>query len=134
VREGDCFRVTVATKSLDDHIFITISDPTQNANRVIAANFTTWHSWKDQSCIVLPREYSELYDKTCINYGDQGKLLEISVAQYDGYIRSNKIRSLRPLDPVILERIRGGRTRTEEMSGDVRAFLRAQGLVPPTAS
>lgn len=130
MREGDCFRVTVATRSLDDHIFITISDPAKNPHRVIAANFTTWQSWKDQSCVVLREEYRELSGKSCVNYGDQGKLLEISVAQYEGFLQINKIRSLRPLDMAILEKIRNGRRNTDEMSEEVRCFLREQGLVP----
>jgi hypothetical protein len=131
VREGEVFRVSCATNGLDDHIFVTISDPAKNPEKVLAANFTTWASYKDQSCIILPREYSELRNRSCVNFGDQGKVRVFSVAQYEEYIAKNTLRKLADLEPAILERLRAGRTKTKGMSEEVEEFLRAQGLLPP---
>ena len=47
---GDTFRLD--NRNIDDHLHIIISDPSANPDIIVTANFTSWRSDKDQSCIV----------------------------------------------------------------------------------
>jgi hypothetical protein len=129
VQRGDVFRVRHAGETLDDHIHIVISDPDQDPDYIIAVNFTTWASYKDQSCIITRDEYAYLKEpRSCINYGDQGKVRVLTLEQYETLVAANLLRELPPVGDMVLSQIWTGGMNTEHWSEDNRALLQRQGF------
>jgi hypothetical protein len=56
-----------ATRQVEDHRCVVVSDPSRFPdNDVIFVKITTLRPWKDQTCIITPREYPSLVGDSCI--------------------------------------------------------------------
>ena len=53
---GDTLLIVLPGTSLDSHLWIVISDPSQHESCVIV-NLTSWRSDKDQSCVLKPGDH-----------------------------------------------------------------------------
>jgi len=62
---GDAFRFTGIA---DVHVWIIISDPARDSQKVLIVNFTTWQPHLDQACIVEKGEHLFITDRTVVNY------------------------------------------------------------------
>jgi hypothetical protein len=121
---GDTFLLT--DPQVNNHLFIMISDPAQDPNRIVMANFTSWRADKDQSCIVEVGEHRFIRRRSCVYYGEHRL---ISLANYEQLLAS---RHLSPHDPVsrdLLKRILDGAAVSPFLPLGNRQILVEQGLI-----
>lgn len=86
-----------------EHLWVVISDPRQDAEKVVLANLTSWKSNKDQSCVLQPGDHPFITKQTCVAYR---------------YARAEKL-------SLLLERIKdGGLEPREKMMPDVLNRIR----------
>ena len=123
---GDTF-ITIS-KSIRDHLWIVISDPSVDSEKVLIVNLTTWKEEKDQSCILEEGEHPFISHKSVISYADaQDTSIENLTAVQD----SNQIVLRKPVDDAILTRIRDGLWRSPHSKQGHKAILNEQGYGPP---
>jgi hypothetical protein len=51
IEAGDTLLVALPNTSVDSHLWMVISDPTQS-DEVLIVNFTSWREDKDQACVL----------------------------------------------------------------------------------
>lgn len=64
MKTGDTFRF----RSGDPHLWIVISDPAKDADKVLIVNVTSWRGDKDQTCLVGPGDHPLIEHNSCINF------------------------------------------------------------------
>jgi hypothetical protein len=50
------------------HVWVLISEPGEDAERLLWVNFTSWEDGKDPACICEPGEHASLTKRSCIMY------------------------------------------------------------------
>jgi len=121
---GDTFRLT--NPSIDSHLHIIISDPAQDSDRIVTANFTSWRADKDQSCIVEPGEHRFTKVRSCVDYRRDTL---ITLAQYEQFLASRALAPHDPVSPDLLRRILDGAGVSPHLSLGNRQILVDQGLI-----
>jgi len=124
---GDTF--LLANASINNHLFIIISDPAMDAERIVVANFTSWRADKDQSCIVEPGEHSFVTRRSCVHYAEDKLIALKQYAQLLG------VAAIVPQDPVtrkLLDRILDGAAISPFIPLGNRQILVDQGLIDRT--
>ena len=100
---GDTFLIPEPGASLDSHLWIVLSDPSVDAERVLIANLTSFRDDKDQSCILLPDDHPIVTKKTCVNYGG---IKPVRAADLERLLNAGQIKPHEPFRPDVLARIR----------------------------
>lgn len=121
---GDTF--LLANDKINSHLFIIISDPGQDAARIVTVSMTSWRADKDQSCIVEPDEHRFVKRKSCIHYA-QDRL--ISLVQYEACLKTGDILPHDPLSDKLLDRILDGAAISPFIPLGNRQILVDQGLI-----
>jgi hypothetical protein len=118
---------TIFLRSGDDnHWWVVLSDPAKDQDQVVVVNWTTLEAYKEQTCILEIGEHICITRRCCIYY--IGATVErLSRLQFAEVSERVEVKGM--LDPAILQRIREGATRSENMPNVCLAVLEAQGLV-----
>jgi len=124
VNGGDTLIIPVPSASLDSHLWMVISDPSQS-DRCLLVNLTSWRADKDQACVVNPGEHPFISKKSCVNYRDAKWC---PTADLDALLASNRINKHDPLSPELLKRIRNSAL-DSRMTMEHAQILSDQGLV-----
>jgi hypothetical protein len=100
---GDTFYLP--DESADGHLWIVISDPRKNANRVLLVSMTSHDVSKEHACLIDAGEHPNVTHKTCISYkpARQTALENLDRLRDSGYLKMQP-----PVSPELLERIRRG--------------------------
>lgn len=67
---GDTFLIKPKDRLFDRHLWVVISDPRTDAQRVLIVNLTTWNKDKDGACILNPSDHPFIHHATCVSYQD----------------------------------------------------------------
>lgn len=121
---GDTF--LLAKSHINDHLLIIISDPEQDPDQIVTANFTSWRADKDQRCIVLPGDHSLVTHRSCVHYAED-RLIELT--QYEQFLASGAIVAHDPVNHELLNRILDGAAVSEFIPLGNRQILVEQGLI-----
>jgi len=121
---GDTF--LLAKSGINDHLFIIISDPEQDPDRIVTANFTSWRADKDQSCIVLPGDHRFVTRRSCVHYAED-RLIELT--RYQQFLASGAIAVHDPVNDELLNRILDGAAVSKFIPLGNRQILVEQGLI-----
>lgn len=122
---GDTFRLLNRSTLIDAHLHIIISDPSQNNNKIVTVNFTSWKPDKDQSCVVEIGEHSFIRVRSCVDYRD--KLIPLNL--YEQCLSSGDLVSNDPVCKGLLKRIIDGAGISPYISFGSRKILVDQGLI-----
>lgn len=125
-KQGDTFQLTNKGVVIDKHLHIMLSDPAQNPNEIVTANFTTWQADKDQSCIVEAEEHSFLRVRSCVDYRREKR---ISQAQYEQCLKSGDLVPRDPVSAALMKRILQGAANSPFLSLGNRQILVNQSLI-----
>jgi len=107
------------------HLWVIVSDPEREPERVVIVSMTTWKEYKDETCILTPDDHPALTHATSIDYG-RARLFTASQLE--------KARDLGALDPQVpvsaevLSRIRDGGVQSEFTPIKHRQVLLDQGF------
>lgn len=116
---GDTFRYG------QGHLFVVISDPILDPEKVVIVNMTTDRG-KDQSCILLPGDHPFISHRTSIRY-DKARIETNRSLEW--LISSGTVTRQAQLLPEVLERVRQGVAISDEIPFGCRQVLVAQGLI-----
>ena len=67
---GDTFYLP--DKSADGHLWIVVSDPERNPNRVLLVSMTSHDVGKEDVCLIVAGEHPKVTHKTCISTSPRG--------------------------------------------------------------
>jgi len=119
---GDTFLIP----TLDDHLWIVISDPALDPVNVVLVCLLSWRPHHDQACILEQGDHAFVKHSTCVQYPWARTVAD---ARLEELKRDGTLRLKDPLSANILERIR-----ISAANGDIPTgcfdILRRQGFVP----
>jgi hypothetical protein len=107
------------------HLWVVLSDPDANPDKVLLVSLTTWNEHKEQTCIVNRGEHEWVTHRSCVAYG----MARIVTRQQlvDGR-NSGALRVQAPLAAALLQRIRERAGDSERLSEEAFDILLEQGL------
>ncbi len=123
---GDTFRIPEPGTSLDSHLWVVLSDPAADPERVLIVNFTSRRNDSDLACVLQAGQHPFVHHETCVNYGG-AKV--VSAAQIQTLLQKGLLSSHAALSPALLKRIRDGAAASERMSLQHADILIEQGLI-----
>jgi hypothetical protein len=119
LRHGDTLFVA-------DHLCAVISDPLKDPQRVVLVSFTTFETWKDDTCCIEPDEHPFVRHLTSISYSFPAKTFSLEYLMQrisDGHVRTHE-----PLSPKLLAKVLVGANETEDIPMGHWNILDEQGL------
>jgi hypothetical protein len=121
MKAGDTFLLQLA----DEHLWVVISDPSLNPQRVLVVNFTTWRQYHDQACILDRGDHPFVRHRTCVNYPSARVATDADLEE----VRAAGLLHLHdPLSDSLLQRIRAA-VRASRMKLEHVQVLVDQGLI-----
>lgn len=102
MKAGDTLIAALPNTSIDSHLWVVVSDPSQSED-VLIVNFTSWRADKDQACVLNPGDHPYITNQTCVNYKD-AKLCKASAL--DSLIQNGQMQSHAPMNKTVLKKIR----------------------------
>lgn len=124
--QGDTFEVAERDPSLDNHVWIILSDPQADRTRIVCVNLTTWREGKDPTCIILAGTHARVTRDSCIPYN---RTMLRSINELERLFGSGMIRLCGPASPALLGKILVGAAQTDDMPTDCRSVLVQQELI-----
>lgn len=124
IRAGSVFITSDKHRHVDDHLWIVISDPTQNRDKVFIANLTTYRGDAGHDdCVLTPAQYTGLDHKSCVFF--QGaRLCRLELLEKSLELGLIELRD--PLPDEIFGRVRDAAESTHFASGEAKELLRQQ--------
>jgi hypothetical protein len=119
VKQGDTFFYAPAGQQ--SHLYAIISDPTNDADRLVAVNFSKWREYGDPACIVQAGFHSFITEKSYVHYAGA------KCFSSDFLVRWSK-----PSDPLIdahIDLLLDGAETSERLPLDIRQILVSQDLI-----
>jgi hypothetical protein len=112
------------------HLWIIISDLTQDKDRVVIVNVSTWRDkalmLNDESCIIEKGEHSFIQKKSYIFYKEAKVTSENSL---QNGLNGGALIPYEDCSIQLLERILAGTMQTTHLSNEIIGILQTQGLI-----
>lgn len=124
---GDTILVANPGSRFDKHLWVVLSDPAIDPERILIVNVTSHKPHHDQTCLLEAGEHPWLKWRSCIMY--EGARVT-SIADCDRVIKSGHVEFREPVSPELLQRIRDGAATTDRISLAHQRLLVDQGLIP----
>jgi len=113
--------------SLDNHLWVAISDPLIDADQpVVIVSFTSYREGKDPTCILHPGDHSFITRDTAVYYADAR---EVPHSHLEDLANSGKLVRKDNLTTQVLARIRQGAAESPHIPLGCRKILVEQGLI-----
>lgn len=123
---GDTYQYT--GEHSDNHLWVVISDPLRDQDRVLVVNFTTYRPKKDATCLIQAGEHEFVTDLTCVQYlACRGVRLGV----LEEWLDIGRIVKRERVTPLLLDRIRQGAVDSQHTPYFAKTILVSQGLAAP---
>jgi hypothetical protein len=109
-----------------DHLYMVISDPSADADRVVLVNFTTDSPNEERCCIAIASEHRFLTRPSAVRYKDARIT---SVSMLEELARMGKMTPDEPLSADLLQRVRDGASKSDFLPEGCREVLSDQWLI-----
>lgn len=110
------------------HLWIIISDPTQDNKEVIVVNVTTFiNGKKDPSCLLESSDHPDLSHQSCINYAES-QIAKVTELEYYSQ-RSEHVNKTTSIASEVLMRIRQGAQKSIYIPYKIQQRLIEQGII-----
>lgn len=119
MKAGDTFRPV----KFDNHLWIIISDPLMDADKIVITNLTTNTRDEEQHCILKVGDHPFVTDNSAVRYRD-AKV--VSATDLGILIKAKQLKPNEPMSGDILKRIRDGATKSEHIPDGCREILEEQ--------
>ena len=124
MKPGDAFYLR--DRSVDTHLWVIISDPETDPERVIMVSVTTFEDYKEDVCVLSPADHPRLTHKSCVAYNEaRMTTLEKLISLRDG----NHLSVQTPVLPEVLDRIRDGVNKSRRIKYRYVEILLDQGVI-----
>jgi hypothetical protein len=120
---GDTFLIPGS----DDHLWMVISDPHLDAQRVVVVCFLSWQGHIDQACVVQADEHPFVKHTTCVNY--PGARVE-PADLLDRLRREGRILPKQPLSVELLKRVRDSAAGSDIPLSTAYSAIKASSIDP----
>jgi hypothetical protein len=124
VQAGDTF--LLVNKKLDDHLWVILSDPNKDAEKVLIVSLTTAAPHKELICLVQPVEHPWVTHETCVAY-NFAKV--VSLANLYSWKDAGHLQIQPPLAASLLNRIREQAAESVDLRLEYAELLSDQGLL-----
>ena len=121
---GDAF--LLLDKSVDDHLWIVVSDPIKDKNKVLIVSMTTAAPHKEAVCLIQPGEHPWVRHDTCVSY-DNARL--VSLQQLLALKDTGMLDMQEPCSNLLLKRIRDAAGDSVDLPMEMAEILSEQELV-----
>ena len=121
---GTCF--LIVDKQMDDHLWVVLSDPKVDDQKVLVVNLNTPTEKKEKVCLLQPGDHPWIRKTTCVNYADSWVQ---PLAQFLEWKHKGIIKLIDPMPVAVLERMRQAVLDSTRIPMDNANLLIAQGLV-----
>jgi hypothetical protein len=123
---GDTF-LNNATDNLKTHLWVILSDPNLNSDKIVLVNFTTVYGndFEDLSCVLTDGEHSFLRHDSYVSYRDA---IIVSSTNLDALKKSNSIKLHDNCEYQLLRKILDGAEKTPFLKLEIYGILQEQGL------
>ena len=128
IEEGATFIIPDPRGRLDPHLWVIVSDPSQDPDDVLIVNFTTRTDRSDESCNVEPGEHPFVKHRTVVEYRGAKR---VSARQLDQLLANTRLELREPVSQELLARIRAGAAISDFIPYGARRLLEEQGVLPP---
>ena len=126
---GDTFLITKPGKTLDSHLWVVLSDPAQNADKILIVNVTTHKGMNvDESCILEIGDHPWIKKKSYVHYLES-EVKVIKASDYAALLYEALINPQQPFRPDVLARVLNGAAVTDLLGLGQREWLKTQGLI-----
>src|SRR5262249_20181717 len=124
MKGGDTFYVR--NRAFDTHLWVVISDPEKDSERVVMVSLTTYEDYKEDVCLLDAGDHPRISHKTCIAYNEaRMTTLENLIALRDG----GQLSIQAPVSPEVLARIRDGVSKSTRINYKYIEVLLDQGVI-----
>ena len=121
---GDTFYIR--DRSVDTRLWVVISDPLKGPDRVILVSVTTFETYKEAVCLIMPGDHPQITHESCVAYQEaRMTTLENLVALRAG----NQLSIQTPVSADLLARIRDGVSRSRRIRHKYVEILLEQGVI-----
>ena len=124
MKAGDTF--LLRDRRVGSHLWIVISDPELDAERVIMVSMTSYEMYKEDVCLINVGDHPWFDHKTCIAY-DEARMTTLERLQV--LTDANSLCKLPPVSSEILRRIRKGVSKSTRIEFKYIDILIEQGDV-----
>lgn len=124
MQAGDTF--LVKERSLDDHLWVVLSDPTKDEVRVLIVSLTTATSYKEQVCLIQAGQHPWVRHESCVAY-DKAKV--VTLVQLLSLKDQGLIEMQAPISMGLLKQIRDRAGDSVELPMEMADLLSRQELV-----
>ena len=105
MKAGDTFKIPLPGTSLDSHLWVVISDPSLDSERIVIVNFTSKRADSDLACVLQAKEHPFVHHETVVNY--RGAKV-VSESDINLLLKSGSLASHAAVSADLLKRIREG--------------------------
>lgn len=111
---------------VERHLWVVLSDPSQDAERVVIVSITTLAPHKEQTCILRRGSHPWVTHDSCVAFGFARivRLTTLVEARYKGLLRLQE-----PLSPALLDLIRKSAANSTGLPIEAADILIDQGLL-----
>jgi hypothetical protein len=124
MQAGDAF--LLVNRQLDDHLWVIVSDPKKDADKVLIVSLTTAAPHKESVCLIQAGEHPWVTHETCVAY-DTAKV--VALASLFGWKDAGHLQMQDPLSPVLLRRVREHAGDSVDLALEYAELLSDQGLL-----
>ncbi len=124
MKAGDTF--LLENRAVDGHLWVVISDPGLDGDRVLFVSMTSYDITKENACLINVGEHPFVQHKTCIAY-DFARVATLGMLnnlEDQGHLRRNV-----PISAGLLERIRQGVSLSRRIEYGYVELMIEQGLL-----
>jgi hypothetical protein len=121
---GTCFLLT--DKDVDNHLWVILSEPSVNEQKVLVVNLTTATARKERVCLLQPGDHPWVRHETCVNYADSFLTTKEQLLEWK---HKGLLKVTDPMPEAVLERIRNAALDSTRMPLENADVLIDQGLV-----
>jgi hypothetical protein len=125
VEAGSTFVLAGEHRDIDDHLWVVLSDPRLDDQKVLIVSLTTFRPHKDRACIIQPGEHDWVRHETCVAY-DLART--IALVELHRLHDAGAIVMQPPLSAALLDRVRR-RVADSRLPMDYADLLIDQGLL-----
>ena len=124
MKAGDTFFLT--DRTVDTHLWVVISDPERDAERVVLVSVTTFEPHKEAVCLLEVGDHPTISHKSCIAYNETRMT---TLAMLNGLRDRGHLRDQGPVSEVLLARARAGVSRSTRIKYKYIEILLDQGCI-----
>ena len=127
MQQKDTFCVTEPGTSLDTHLWVIISDPSEFPDQVFSLNVTTWHDGiSDNTCLLYEGEHSWIKWTSYVYYENPKVFID---AELERLAAGRLLTKYEPVSETVFDRILGGIMESKKLSSHWADLLVDQGVI-----